>query len=246
MMDSMKFIFHFFILIFFSSFSLAQTFDVGAPDAGAGSLNVGSLDEPTDELPFEIPRSPFSLPETALVETTKGSFVIKFYRSQAPISVANFVYLAKKGFYDGVSFHRFVEGFMIQGGDPSGTAKGGPGWTLPPELRDEVKHKKGSLGWARLHADVNPLRRSNGSQFYIVLRDAPDLDGFYTVFAQIVRGYKNAEALRRGDRIIRIRFPRRRRTSPSITNSKQTDSFAIDRKQSPSEKSPVRRNQREE
>lgn len=177
------------------------------------------------EFPFSVPRNPLVLPATARIETTKGPFIIKLYRAQTPISVSNFVHLAKKGYYDGVAFHYFSPGFVIQGGDPSGTKKGGPGWTLPPELRDEVKHKRGSLGWARLHAQVNPSRRSNGSQFYITLRDAPDLDGFYTVFAQVVRGMKTVELLRKGDRILKIRFPREQEETPPINNT--GDSFSI-------------------
>jgi len=183
------------------------------------------LEEKKDTLPFKIPKNLRSLPETARIETTKGFFVIKFYRREAPISVANFAHLANKGFYDGVSFHRLVPGFMIQGGDPTGTAKGGPGWTLPPELGGRARHNKGALGWARLHAKVNPLRRSNGSQFYITLRDAPDLDGFYTVFAQVVRGYKTVELLRKGDRILNIDFSRRKKKANK--SSTKEDSFAI-------------------
>jgi peptidyl-prolyl cis-trans isomerase B (cyclophilin B) len=193
---------------------------------------VKQLNE-SKELPFEVPRNPMVLPATARIETTKGPFVIKLYRTQTPISVTNFVHLAKKGFYDGVAFHYFAPGFVIQGGDPSGTKKGGPGWTLPPELRSEVKHKRGALGWARLHAQVNPSRRSNGSQFYITLRAAPDLDGFYTVFAQVVRGMKTVELLRKGDRILAIRFPRERRQGnpPLSEDPAANDTFSI--KQAP-------------
>lgn len=165
-----------------------------------------------ESLPFPKPNNPDLLPTHALVETTKGPFEIKFYREQAPISVANFEYVSKKGIYKGVAFHRYVPGFVIQGGDPTGTKKGGPGWTLPPEMSDRLRHVRGSIGWARLSAEVNPGRRSNGSQFYITLKEAPRIDGFYTIFARVVSGMKNVDRLRPGDKILSVRFPKKTKT----------------------------------
>ena len=160
------------------------------------------------ELPFTVPENYRELPKTALLETTQGAFEIEFYRREAPISVANFEYIGRKGILNGTEFHRYVPEFVIQGGDPTHTGKGGPGWTLPPEIREELHHIRGSLGWARLPGEVNPERRSNGSQFYITLEPASNLDGFYTIFARVVRGFENVMKLRKGDKILRVRFPR--------------------------------------
>lgn len=165
--------------------------------------------EEQDKLPFEVPEDPLMLPPTALVETTKGPFELKLYRRLAPISVTNFEYLGRKGIYNGVEFHRYVPGFVIQGGDPTGTRKGGPGWTLPPEMNDTLRHVRGTVGWARLPAEVNPERRSNGSQFYITLKAAPHIDGFYTIFGQVIRGMENVDRLRPGDKIHTVRFPKK-------------------------------------
>lgn len=160
-------------------------------------------------LPFKVPVDTAKLPESALIETNKGPFEIKFYRTQAPVSVRNFEYLAKTGFYDGVLFHRYVPGFVIQGGAPKGQQKGGPGWSLPPEINSRLLHAKGSVGWARVPSASNPERLSDGSQFYITLEPRSDLDGFYTIFAQVVAGMRNVEMLRQGDKILRIRFPKK-------------------------------------
>ena len=157
-------------------------------------------------LPFEVPRDWSSLPERAVVDTTKGMFEIKFYRKQAPIHVRNFEYLAGKRFYDNLSFHRYEPDFIIQGGDPLATGKGGPGYNLPPEF-SEIKHDIGTVAMARLPGEVNPERLSNGSQFYICLTKAPHLDSLYTVFGEVVSGMDTVLRLRKGDRIISVKFP---------------------------------------
>ncbi len=160
------------------------------------------------KLPFTVPADYRALPVTALIDTTKGPFEIKFYRKQAPVSVANFEYVSRSGMYNGVEFHRYVPAMLIQGGDPTGTKKGGPAWTLPPEISGELRHARGTVGWARLDEKINPERRSNASQFYITLRPVSGLDGFYTVFAQVIRGMENVDQLRPGDKIISVRFPK--------------------------------------
>lgn len=158
-----------------------------------------------DKLPFDEPKDPNALPEYATVETNKGSFKIKFYRDVAPITVANFLYLGKKGFYNNLLFHRYVPGFVIQGGDPQGNGKGGPGWTLPPEY-SQIPHRVGSVGMARRPSPINPERRSNGSQFYICLTESRHLDGLYTVFGEVVEGMDNVRKLRQGDSIVGVTF----------------------------------------
>ncbi len=162
-----------------------------------------------ESLPFDSNVLPKELPETALVETTKGPFEIRFYREEAPITIKSFEYLARKGFYKGTTFHRYVPGFVIQGGDPLGTGKGGPGYTLPPEY-SRLEHIRGTVGMARLPSEANPERRSNGSQFYICLSRGRHLDGLYTVFGEVISGMENVEKLRPGDKIIAVRLPRER------------------------------------
>ena len=162
--------------------------------------------EPADtKLPFKMPRSARELAEAALIETDKGDFEIEFYRNEAPVTVANFQHLAANNFYQDLTFHHYVPGFIVQGGDPLGNGKGGPKWTLPPEFSD-VKHVRGTVGMAKLPNSINPERRSNGSQFYITLRQAKHMDGLYTVFGHVTRGMEIVELLRPGDRIIRVRL----------------------------------------
>ena len=112
----------------------------------------------------------------------------ELYEDIAPETVANFEKLAKSGFYDGLTFHRIIPGFMIQGGDPNGTGTGGPGWTIRGEFsangfRNDLKHTEGVLSMART-MDPN----SAGSQFFIMVADAPHLDGQYAAFGKITEG----------------------------------------------------------
>jgi len=180
------------------------------------------------KLPFKVPASYKALPEAAQIVTTKGSLLIKFYRQETPISVANFEHLVKKKILEETIFHRYTPGFALQGGDPTKTGKGGPGWQLPPEFSTKIKHKIGTLGWASLPAEVNPERLSNGSQFYIMLRDAPDLDRYYTAFAQVVRGLKTLEKLRKGDKILEVILnPSHRKIEGKIEQERQNNKEQI-------------------
>ena len=136
---------------------------------------------------------------TAIVETSKGTIEMELYPKNAPISVTNFKYLSDGGFYDGLTFHRVVPGFVAQGGDPTGTGSGGPGYTIPAEIG--LKHKKGAVAWARTGDEVNPQRRSSGSQFYITLEATPFLDGAYTVFGEVTKGMDIVTSLKQKDAI---------------------------------------------
>ena len=138
----------------------------------------------------------------AYIHTSKGMVICELYSDQAPISVTNFINLAKGGFYNGLSFHRVVPKFVVQGGDPSGNGTGGPGYTLPAEINH--KHIKGALAWARLPDQVNPQKRSSGSQFYITLDKTAFLDGDYTVFGQTIQGMDIVEKIQVGDKIEKI------------------------------------------
>jgi cyclophilin family peptidyl-prolyl cis-trans isomerase len=118
----------------------------------------------------------------ARMDTTEGPIVIELYPKQAPHHVNSFVFLANEGFYDGVIFHRVIPGFMVQGGDPTGTGGGGPGYKLKAEFND-TKHTRGILSAART-ADPN----SAGSQFFLMHGDAPHLDNLYTAYGKVVEG----------------------------------------------------------
>ena len=138
-----------------------------------------------------------------VIETPKGVMHLQLYR-QTPIHRANFIKLAKEGFFNGTTFHRVVPNFVIQGGDPNSKdddplndGLGGPGYTLPAEFVPELKHTYSAVGAARQGDAINPKRESNGSQFYIVVNKAgtPFLDGAYTVFGKVLEGMEVAEAI---------------------------------------------------
>jgi cyclophilin family peptidyl-prolyl cis-trans isomerase len=116
-------------------------------------------------------------------DTSLGNFTIELFEQQAPKTVANFVKLAGENFYDGVIFHRVIDGFMIQGGDPTGTGRGGPGYTFADEFHPQLKHNaEGILSMA------NAGPNTNGSQFFITLGPTPHLDGKHTVFGKVTEG----------------------------------------------------------
>jgi peptidylprolyl isomerase/peptidyl-prolyl cis-trans isomerase B (cyclophilin B) len=142
-------------------------------------------------------------PKTATIELEKGGkIVFKFFPGEAPKTVANFVKLADKGFYDGLTFHRVEPGFVVQGGDPNGNGSGGPGWTIPAEF-NEHKHLRGTVAMARTN-DPN----SAGSQFYICLAPAPFLDHNYTVFGQMVSGDELLDGIKVGDKMKKVSIQR--------------------------------------
>jgi peptidyl-prolyl cis-trans isomerase B (cyclophilin B) len=127
--------------------------------------------------------------------TDKGVIYLELFPEIAPVHVDNFLTLIKKGFYNGLAFHRVVRGSIIQGGDPDGTGNGGPGYTIPAEFNFR-KHKRGTLSMARAsHPD------SAGSQFYICLKRMSQLDNKYTIFGQVVKGLDVPAKIRRGDRM---------------------------------------------
>jgi cyclophilin family peptidyl-prolyl cis-trans isomerase len=120
---------------------------------------------------------------TARMETDKGTMVIELFPEKTPKTVNNFVFLAREGYYDGVIFHRVINDFMVQGGDPTGTGMGGPGYKFADEFHPGLKHdKKGVLSMA------NAGPGTNGSQFFITHVPTPWLDGKHTVFGQVVEG----------------------------------------------------------
>jgi cyclophilin family peptidyl-prolyl cis-trans isomerase len=135
-----------------------------------------------------------------VLETVRGDIVLELHPEDAPLTVANFTKLVKQGFYDSLTFHRVVPGFVIQGGDPNSRdtnpfndGEGGPGYTVPAEI--QARHVKGAVAMARKSDAVNPERASSGSQFYIALRDLAQLDGGYTVFGQVVSGWATIDSI---------------------------------------------------
>ncbi|MFZ2062946.1 MAG: peptidylprolyl isomerase [Candidatus Binatus sp.] len=138
----------------------------------------------------------------AIIDTERGTIVLELYPESAPKTVANFETLVNKGFYNGLTWHRVVPDFVIQGGDPDGTGAGGPGYTVPAEIKE--KHLRGSLATARQGDEVNPTRASSGSQFYICLQPQPGLDGQYTVFGGVIKGMDAVDQIQKGDHMKKI------------------------------------------
>jgi len=175
---------------------------------GAAQANLSHADR---EPPFELPaRTELLKLRSAAIETSRGTLFFELLPEEAPWHVANFKYLADKKFYDGLRFHLYESGYLIQGGDPKGNGFGGPGYSLPPEFSSR-NHKFGTLGMARKPDAynrkkqlVNPERRSSGSQFHILLGDAPHMDGRYTVFGKLVGGAPALNQLRANDTIRKV------------------------------------------
>ena len=163
------------------------------------------------EPPFEVPpRGELLKIRSAILETSKGKVYLELFPEEAPWHVTNFKYLADKGFYKGLSFHLSQPGYLVQGGDPKGNGRGGPGYSLPAEFSSR-NHGEGTLGMARVPdknatsgRPTNPQRRSNGSQFHILLGDAQHMDGHYTVFGKVVAGFDVIQKLRKQDKIITL------------------------------------------
>jgi cyclophilin family peptidyl-prolyl cis-trans isomerase len=145
---------------------------------------------------------------TAVIETVKGDLVLELFAEDVPVTVNNFIFLARQGFYDNTTFHRVIPDFMAQAGDPTGTGSGGPGYTFANEITKH-KHVVGALSMANAG-----LPNSNGSQFFICYQAQPGLDGNYSVFGQLVEGMDvllnitprdpSENPLFEGDKIIKI------------------------------------------
>lgn len=134
----------------------------------------------------------------AVLKTIHGNIVFKFFPNDAPNTVTRFIELIQSGFYDGLSFHRVVPNFVIQGGDPTGTGTSGSGKKLIAEFNSR-KHLLGSIAMARAK-DID----SADSQFYIALKELPQLDGKYTIFAQVIKGFEVLPQIVKGDKMIFI------------------------------------------
>jgi len=139
---------------------------------------------------------------TATIETEKGNIILELFASDVPATVNNFVFLVREGFYDGTTFHRVIPGFMAQGGDPTGTGTGTPGYRFADEFT-EYTHVAGALSMA------NSGPNTNGCQFFITYSPQHHLDGKHSVFGQLIEGMDVLEKIKQGDAIVRITIEER-------------------------------------
>ncbi len=130
------------------------------------------------------------------MKTSKGAIDIRMFAADAQVTCASFLNLAKKGFYEGIVFHRVIPNFMIQGGDPTGTGTSGPGYKFECECKPHLKHEK-----AGILSMANAGPNTNGSQFFITHGPTPHLDGKHTVFGEVTQGQDVVDAIAQGDKI---------------------------------------------
>ena len=136
----------------------------------------------------------------ATIATAKGPIRLRLHGDKTPVTVASFVNLAKRGYYDGLSFHRVIPDFMIQGGCPEGSGRGGPGYKFEDETRADLRHDKpGVLSMA------NAGPGTNGSQFFITHVPTPHLNGKHTVFGKVTKGQDVVDAIREGDVMVSVK-----------------------------------------
>jgi TonB family protein len=187
---------------------------------GVARAALAQTPPPTPAAPAPAPQTPAPVPAVlppanakpaavnpaathpvATIETSKGAIKIELYPEEAPKTVENFVTLVKKGFYDGLTFHRVVPNFVIQGGDPSGDGTGGPGYRIEDEQNKSLTHDVGAVAMAKTPNQPN----SAGSQFYIVIgKPAHGLDGGYTIFGRVIDGQAVAEQIAKGDKMTKV------------------------------------------
>jgi peptidyl-prolyl cis-trans isomerase B (cyclophilin B) len=137
----------------------------------------------------------------AVIETDRGDIHLDLFAAHAPKTVNNFVVLARDGFYDGLTFHRVISNFMVQGGDPTGTGSGGPGYRFEDETSgNPLRHERGVISMA------NAGPNTNGSQFFITHDPQPHLDGRHTVFGRVVEGQEVVDSIRQGDVMRKVRI----------------------------------------
>lgn len=175
-------------------FSIIGIAIVGSLAMVAGAISSGAEEKEKEKLP------------QVLLKTNKGEILLELYEDEAPNTVANFVSLVEKKFYDGLKFHRVIPGFMAQGGDPEGRGSGGPGYAIKCECyrKDHRDHDRGVISMA--HAG----RDTGGSQFFITFDKTPHLDGKHTVFGKVVKGMEAVDKLKQGDVIEKATVVRKR------------------------------------
>ena len=197
------------VMVFLMAFSLvagavaglfAGTDDTAAPPEAADEPDAPDPVEPDplvdpDDPPFDIVAQPGDAPR-ATVETDRGPIVLSLDPAEAPLAVNSMISLAEEGFYDGIVFHRVIDGFVIQGGDPTGTGAGGPGYRFPDELDAAEELVASAGGYPRgTLAMANAGPDTNGSQFFIVQGEMVELPPAYTVFGEVVEGMDVVDAI---------------------------------------------------
>jgi peptidyl-prolyl cis-trans isomerase B (cyclophilin B) len=135
------------------------------------------------------------------MDTTKGKIEATLFASKTPVTCANFLNLAKRGYYNGITFHRVISNFMIQGGDPTGTGRGGPGYKFADEFHPDLKHSKDGI-----FSMANAGPGTNGSQFFITHGPTPHLDGKHSVFGEVTKGQDVVNQIAMGDKINSIKI----------------------------------------
>jgi cyclophilin family peptidyl-prolyl cis-trans isomerase len=173
------------------SASTGSTTDVGSDTACAAFDSIPAAKQYNEAPPMKIDQTKQYFATFKMANG--GEFIVELYPDKAPITVNSFVFLACKNYFDGVTFHRVLEGFMAQGGDPTGTGKGGPGYEFVNENSDLTFDKAGVVAMANAGPDTN------GSQFFITFGPTEQLNGGYTIFGQVVEGMDVVNAITRRD-----------------------------------------------
>jgi peptidyl-prolyl cis-trans isomerase B (cyclophilin B) len=143
-------------------------------------------------------------PPVVVIETNRGAITLELAEDEAPNTVANFISLAEAGYYDDLTFHRVIPNFMIQGGDPEGTGRGGPGYRIADEFSPKLRHTRGVISMA------NAGPNTGGSQFFITHVPCPHLDGKHAVFGRVTDGMDVVDRIQKGDRMLKVRVVRKR------------------------------------
>ena len=175
------------MLILAVTFLFCLTAVVGC--AGPGSKTAEKTEPVKADTPLP-PADPNKKNSLAVFETSMGTFKVELFEDKAPRTAQNFISLVNKGFYNGLIFHRVIDGFMIQGGDPKGNGTGGPGYVIPDEFHKDLKHTG-----AGILSMANAGPNSGGSQFFITLDATPWLDGKHAIFGKVVEGLDVVKAI---------------------------------------------------
>jgi peptidyl-prolyl cis-trans isomerase B (cyclophilin B) len=188
-----------FMLLFMTGCQDSQSIGIigGADGPTSIIISNGSKDtEKPNEAQNIEEETEMNNPQITITMEDGGVIVAELYPDKAPNTVNNFIYLVEEGFYDGVIFHRVIENFMIQGGDPEGTGRGGPGYSIKGEFYNnnfplnDIVHERGVLSMAR-----TPMPDSAGSQFFIMVEDSPHLDNDYAAFGRVIEGMDVVDAI---------------------------------------------------